>query len=316
MNALTVSSDLKEFMDKNSHMIGQVHSVFNSAVNLITESDNLITLLVENKSITPMSLTVKCDDFQDSFIKKGSPVILTGSKISFPDDNEQISLKNVNEWCADANLKFKPANPNVFKKHITMLENVISREGNMDGIATVVYHLEYPGSSRGFDSKKSQKMNQYASFIHDRIQQFMYDFQADEKTRWQEDLRRIIGFGPGLTPSTDDFFVGFSASLLYMTRLFGIKKRFVNHVNKSIYECSQGRTTRISEELIKHATEGKMSKLLQEVFESLFSNNDGELHCKLSELIAYGDTSGTDLLSGVYVAVRMFDSEEVRRIYS
>lgn len=101
-----------------------------------------------------------------------------------------------------------------------------------------------------------------------------------------------------------------------MTRLFGIKKRLVNHVNKRVYECSKGRTTRVSEELIKHVSEGKMSKLLQDMFTSLFSKEDDVLHGKLVELVSYGDTSGTDLLAGVYVAVRLFESEEVRRIYS
>lgn len=316
MNALMVSSDLKNYMNEHMHLSGQVHSVFHSAVNLITEHDDLITLLCEKKSIAPMSMIVKCDNFENSFIKKGSEVILMRSKVHFPDEHEQISLKNTEEWPVHTALKFKAATPNIFKRHVSILESVLDREANMDGIASVVCHLKYPDKTVGLRSGKSHKMNQYASFIHDRIQLFMDDFQINDSIRYQEDLRKIIGFGPGLTPSTDDFFVGFSASLIYMTRLFGIKKRLIKHLNKLLYECSRGRTTRVSEELIKHVSEGKMSKILQDMFSSLFSKEDDKLHEKLTELISYGDTSGSDLLAGVYVAIRLFDSEEVRRIYS
>ncbi len=315
MNAVIVSNDLKEFMEANMHMTGQVHSVFNSAVNLITESDDLITLLCERKSIAPMSMMVKCDKFSKLLLKKGSQVVLMGSKIHFPDSREQITLRNAEEWSVEVDLKFKPVTPQLFKKHISTLENVLDREGNMDGIASIVYHLSYPDGKSGFRSSRTVKMNQYASFIHDRIQQFMDDFQGNDMIRYQEDLRKIIGFGPGLTPSTDDFMVGFSASLLYMTRLFGIKKRLVNHVNKRVYECSKGRTTRVSEELIKHVSEGKMSKLLQDMFTSLFSKEDDVLHGKLVELVSYGDTSGP-ITSRCICSSSIIESEEVRRIYS
>lgn len=316
MNALVISSDLKEFINKKNEVFGQVHSVFNGAVNLITESDDLITILAEHKAVSPMSINVKCENFQESFIKKGNKFVLKGGKIVFPDNGESVNLKNADVVNVNANLDFEPASPSLFKKHITILENVIDREGNMDGIASVIYYLKYPDSPRKLNSKKGRKMNQYASFIHDRIQQFINDFQVGDTAKFHENLRRIIGFGPGLTPSTDDFIVGFSASLLYMTRLFPIKNEILKEMNKSIYECCLGRTTRISEELIKHVTGEKMSELLQEVFESLFSSNDSELQNKLSELIAYGDTSGTDLILGVYVTIRLFGSEEVRRIYS
>lgn len=107
------------------------------------------------------------------------------------------------------------------------------------------------------------------------------------------DLRLIIGRGEGLTPSGDDFFVGFLASLFannYFDEDFHeVKQELVRNIHKY--------TTDIGADYIIKALRGEFSQNIIRLVNYIQLNIYDEK--SLKDLVQHGETSGVDTFLGV-----------------
>lgn len=99
------------------------------------------------------------------------------------------------------------------------------------------------------------------------------------KNRKLEDL---LGLGKGLTPSGDDFLIGFLAANRLARRNVSLNLDF-------------NRTNYISGEFLRYALNGIFSEDLNEFLTKDIS--------KIKNIISYGHTSGSDTLLGIYYAI-------------
>lgn len=108
------------------------------------------------------------------------------------------------------------------------------------------------------------------------------------------ELTSMIGLGPGLTPSGDDFLTGLMA-VLWMTG----EREFLSQIRRET-ERNLERTNEISAAYLSHACRGEFS----EPFHYLVSMEN--MMAAVHKIASVGHSSGTDALTGIYFGLEQF----------
>ena len=127
------------------------------------------------------------------------------------------------------------------------------------------------------------------------IKKWLSSIQEDEPKnhpkleQLKESLQKLIGLGPGLTPSCDDFFVGY----LYAQRYFGAEQTLLK---ECIKEIAPAQTTAASAAFLQSVCDGRTISVIEDLFAA---QSEAELEAALARLLAVGSNSGADILTGI-----------------
>ena len=110
---------------------------------------------------------------------------------------------------------------------------------------------------------------------------------------------QLIGLGPGLTPSGDDYFGGVLVALRWLGRGAQAESLW-----RWLEPRLAGRTSPISAAHLAAAAAGQVHEALHEVLENLSAWQVPDLHPSLARLDAVGHTSGWDALAGIVAVAR------------
>ena len=110
---------------------------------------------------------------------------------------------------------------------------------------------------------------------------------------------QLIGLGPGLTPSGDDYFGGVLVALRWLGR--GAQ---ADSLWRWLGPCLAGRTSAISAAHLAAAASGQVHEALHEVLDNLAAWQAPDLHPSLAKLDAVGHTSGWDALAGIVAVAK------------
>ncbi len=114
-------------------------------------------------------------------------------------------------------------------------------------------------------------------------------------------VRELIGFGPGLTPSGDDFLCGMLITLNALDAL-QIKTQLAACIKMHAPE----RTNALSTAHMQAAGRGATHSTLHEVLICLLSGKTKTLPAKIVAVDGIGHTSGYDALAGICVTLRAY----------
>jgi Protein of unknown function (DUF2877) len=106
---------------------------------------------------------------------------------------------------------------------------------------------------------------------------------------------KLVGLGPGLTPSGDDVLAGTLAAL----RLLGGDPAFTTALADHVGAVGGRRTTALSATLLRLAGQGNVAAEVGQVIKAL--NGQGSLEEAARRLHAIGHTSGADLAQGLLI---------------
>ncbi|HXF83001.1 MAG TPA: DUF2877 domain-containing protein [bacterium] len=107
---------------------------------------------------------------------------------------------------------------------------------------------------------------------------------------------RLAGRGPGLTPSGDDALVG------AMTALTMIRGGGAARLRRAIARSAVGRTTRLSAAYLKAASRGEAGEAWHRLRDALAEGSAGQVEEAARGVMAFGETSGADMLAGFVLA--------------
>ena len=110
---------------------------------------------------------------------------------------------------------------------------------------------------------------------------------------------QLIGLGPGLTPSGDDYFGGVLVALRWLDRGAQAESLW-----RWLEPRLPGRTSAISAAHLAAAASGQVHEALHDVLDRLSAWRAGELRPSLARLDAVGHTSGWDALAGIAAVAR------------
>ena len=117
-----------------------------------------------------------------------------------------------------------------------------------------------------------------------------------------EAAERIIGLGPGVTPSGDDILIGFLAGLWCMTGQTQKQFSFIHSFGDALMKIAK-QTNEISRTYLAHATRGQFSSSLTDLAEAFA--NGGDVAKAVRAAMNVGHSSGMDSVTGFLFGLRV-----------
>lgn len=295
MNALQISKDLYTWLNQKERQ-GKIHSIFTSTINIISEDGKFIPIVINDKPISPNS--IKLDsvvDFKKCELNIGDKVIFSKSDINV--NNITISIDGARVWDNSINLSINVDGLESISLKLGVIKQFIREKGNKNGIFQLMQLIPcdlYSGDNNTLDSSQL--------FIKDRFISFIRAFRDYDIRNINILSKKIIGFGPGLTPSMDDFLSGIMIAHIYFSYLLELNMDLTYEINHQIVHNIENKTTRVSEEMLKHSSIGETNEDIRNLMVHIISKeNDKSLNDLLESVINFGHSSGTDILCGIYI---------------
>lgn len=115
----------------------------------------------------------------------------------------------------------------------------------------------------------------------------------------EEALEELIGWGPGLTPSGDDFVLGLSLTRAIWRKAYGLQEGIWEKRVTSLL----GRTLPLSAFFLKEALQGRGHEFIEKVLACAVGKTPREMGEAVGELLGVGGSSGFDMALGVYLSL-------------
>ncbi len=132
---------------------------------------------------------------------------------------------------------------------------------------------------------------------NDRLRETLEDILETKEVR-VDHVNRLIGGGVGLTPTGDDFLQG----LICMEQTFAHLPHIQSIVQKRLKERS---TTDVSLSYYEALFAGYSNEPLVLLFQAVRAQDDKQFEQAISYIQNYGETSGYDLLMGMYTYLQI-----------
>ena len=276
-----------------SALFGRVTAVFEHSVYLEVNG-SWICLADANLGFGPLTVSVKSKygrEWINSF-RVGRLVKLSPVGISI-DDFTIISTKGVRSW-------HPPKRPAWTKNSLMLglreLETLTQVKVPAEGLARFIF--ESP--DRFPASEESQTAEHSIGILKNWLKEY-FEFQMPIKPD-KEAVSELLGLGPGLTPSGDDFLGGMLIALHYCG-----EKSVQKHLYTQV-ESLLDSTGPVSSAHLKAAGLGEGSQSLHQVLNMLLEGNETQLELGIDSINQIGHTSGWDALAGVALVLHQMAS--------
>lgn len=131
---------------------------------------------------------------------------------------------------------------------------------------------------------------------------------AGDLAEWDapvNDVEQLLGLGPGLTPSGDDFLAGVMIALHALGQHATLQS-----LSLSIRRLMVDRTSAISAAHLSAAMSGTGSAAVHRLLQDILVNHGADLNADLEDIARIGHTSGWDCLAGIVATLRVWMATE------
>lgn len=303
MFAESISEELARKLDNNK-FTGKVHSVFKNALNIITNDNSFITLITIDKPMAPHAIRLfDVTSFLNYELEREMKVFLTDEYVWFEDLNIKIFIDKAHLWDPSPIFSYTKAKEEDILIKLNIMEEYLLNSKSFFPYLFNTLNQQY----KGFELF-SNKVNtdETISFINERFLRFINAFLKEEEAITYLS-KCIIGFGQGLTPSIDDFICGLMVSNIYLSHYFYSNIDNSLKFNNLIIKNIDGRTTRVSEEMLKFSAKCYVNEHIRNLIISLISNISIEDFIgNLEKVDSIGFSSGADIISGIYTCSNLY----------
>ncbi len=250
-----------------------VHARFNSSICTFG-FEEFVTILNKNKHLLPMSIVI---DGEINDLISGSKELLLLSESA---DADLI----VDSGTEVVDLRLYPMQTGSVVKDLDGIREFLLENGNEDSFFPYLVQLSRLGFS-GTDDKNHSDVH---AFFVERMAAFVAGLENGDL----ESTPSILGFGRGLTPSSDDFILGLYCVLIFMNS--------ANILELTRYiERYKDQTTEVSSWMLHYVTyHDLVPEFVKDFFEKGCDANN------LVRFLEHGSTSGIDLLCGIYYGLK------------
>lgn len=270
-----------------------VHSVFRTSANLLYQGQ-LVTLLDDTRPLYPCAARL---GGSLPALSAGEPALLCRERILFPRSGFTVTLDRAQVTSLSL---FSP--PSTLQQPhpaaAEALRETILTRGKPEGFAPLLTMLEA--------SPSPLPDNPYVRYAADRIPALFAALRQRDAEAAGEAAYSIAGCGIGLTPSADDFLCGVMASVLASAIARGEQNKWLP-ITAAMAERAAPRTNLISAAFLRQAACGQLSSdvltLIRVLYSSVLSLR---LPSAAMNVIAFGETSGTDILTGIYFGQKIY----------
>lgn len=280
------------------HFNGSVHSVFHQACNLRLESCALLTLLLAKQNNVPNGIRVD-PAFQLPFlnlIRVGQPIACRGGILRIGESDLSIDLRTARSWRIDLKgLHIDLSQPSQARAW-TVAWSELKNSARKSDLSTTIIDMYSRSRQPHGNSSTLECLVRSSGHTVFALLQATKHFQLEKA---KTSIMLLIGLGAGLTPSGDDFFVGYLAGLWSTTDHSPTRTQFLAALGRELAETAQT-TTDISGTYLRSAAQGHVSEPIATLAHRLKrANNIASVRTAAHVALQVGHTSGTDGVLGL-----------------
>ena len=265
-----------------------VESVHRSAINLRLGT-SLATVACESVGGLPMGLLLAGEPALDRLrVMRGMPVVLGESEITIPAASLAVDLQGAVTW--------SPAMPVLSSRSADLLRRRAASAVRLAADAPPIGLAPLLSAMAG---KPVASGGALAARVGPAIANLLESVAAGDVARAADYAQPLVGLGPGATPSGDDLLVGLLAGMA------AARHPHAAALASRIGRQAVGRTTALSEQFLVDAGRLRFSERVQRITTVVLVGDAGELRAAIEATLAWGASSGADLLAGLLIAIGM-----------
>ncbi len=289
---------------------GTVQSVFRQACNVRLTSHRLLTLLHSEKDNVPHGIRLNTSSqpvFQDLF-RVGQSVACRGGILRIDGPEFSIDLRTARLWHIDLKGLHIDLRRCDQAQAWAMAWSKLTTDHRKSGLS---------GIMEGFSPSErppapSEVLLQQSAHAVPALLQATRNFQVEDAGTC---IRLLIGLGPGLTPSGDDFLVGYLAGLWSTAANSSSRTQFLAALDAEISETARN-TNEISCAYLRSAAKGHVSEPIAKLAQQLNqANNIGNVRAATQAALQVGHTSGADGVLGLLLGCLAWQSLAPHLLY-
>lgn len=269
------------FVDRlNRERVWTVHSTFRRVLNLISPSGRLITLASRESTLMPYTAICNAADFSAFRHLPGQAGTVQAGALRIGTD---LALTLDGQLGSSRYAPFAPQNDwATLQTHVSYLAQLYQQH-------------QVPGS---FVVKADASRFELAmqAMLIDKTLLFRDAVATQQAQAIIDHGRSLIGLGVGLTPSGDDYLVGFLAVLL-LDKHCPLKQ--APALAQAIVADAHQRTNDISATYLQSAARCRFKTQIADLVTAVLCQGQIRVHDALLSLLAVGATSGSDIARGM-----------------
>ena len=281
----------------------EIQSVFDSAVNLrLVQEDRLITVLLSEHYELPQGIRIAdrrlaLHSWAPLNTLRASPGLgaaARGGILRFDCSPLIVDLRGARVWkCRMAELNMD--------LELTIAQKAWSTAWRLLNQGQRLKRAEIIADDL-FQSKAGSALSQRISqpITHLIVSARKLDIQGSVQA-----AEKMIGLGPGVTPSGDDILIGFLAGLWSLAGRNPAQISFVQSFGKALLQIAR-QTNEISRTYLYHATQGQFSSSLLKLLEAIATGTD--LDRAIQTAMRVGHSSGMDSVTGLLVGLCVWNN--------
>jgi len=268
---------------------GTIHSVFRQACNIETAGGALVTLLIPGAGNLPHG--IRCSSGSPSsfeaLLRPGQAVLTSARAIQVPDAALSINLSGAHCWSGEIGQHRIDTRSTQTRRRLAAVRSILKARAD-DGFAPILLH----GAA-----KSAPLRDAMAKRLAACLPRLAIASAAADADGMAQALQPLVGLGPGLTPSGDDFIVGYLAALWCQSAHNAEVGASLAALAPALQALTP-RTNLISRQFLVNAVEGQFSERLVDVVCAL-ARPELDLSTRTADALRTGHSSGADSLVGL-----------------
>jgi hypothetical protein len=285
LKPISIAPKAKNWL-KNSRQARVLH-VFQTALNLINEHDQVFSLVTPTIGNGPFSMVVKKANFTN-FADSSTTIQIIEHNLWIGD--VPCPCNQITVWWPRPDWDSLRSQKKYIATQIKSIEALIHEHGSADSFSQIFTRT---GCKPGY------LQNKIAGAARDAIENLSKGLNTQDLLLVQDAVKQLAGLGLGLTPSGDDCLMGVIYGLWS-----AYPQAFAVQCAKLIYRTAKGKTNHLSTAWLGAAAEGETGEIWHDLFSSFLAQKNALTKKSITRILATGHTSGSDALGGFTLAIK------------
>ncbi len=270
---------------------GSVHSVYRQVCNIELDRGELLTLLGREPANVPHGVRCTLPDPADfrAWLRPAQAVAADDLSLRIPEGRITIDFSTAWRWRCGLDRCPIDARAEPSLQALRAVRVVLREQAPPSGFAPLLLHDGTPGGA--LDQAMRRRLMQALPALS------CADADLDCVAAAHA-LAQLTGLGPGLTPSGDDFIVGYLAALHGRCPFEPLLPRYLEELSGPVMQFALAANL-ISRQYLLNALAGEFSESLAQVVLGIARHDDLRLRESAAQLVRVGHSSGADSMLGL-----------------
>ncbi|HSR14090.1 MAG TPA: DUF2877 domain-containing protein [Thermodesulfobacteriota bacterium] len=295
------------------HILGDprpalILAVFANSFLIETSTAFLVHVAPVGETLTPRSILLDPGDFVSlrPFVLPEARVATGRSEIALPDAGLRILTSGADVVSPGVHGDICAGDQEILSRLTAVMRGAAGENGPSPLKGFFISRLESLNSGEPMRPPQTEtEADPLARILRAQVDEFLDALRQSDWGAVRERVAGIVGLGPGLTPSGDDFLAGFLGAAAVMSRRNAGAEEIFRTLGIVVSDARQ-KTTKVSAAMLEDAAEGQLSEPAASFFCALFSKEGKQIFSEAGKILALGASSGEDVLNGMAAGVLFF----------